>query len=487
MKAALIVSLLAVAAAASETTRWNLPSKEGVSVLSDNNFNDVITKHSLVFVMFTSPDCPHCKAAQPELIKLAGKFDAEAKDVVIAELDIRESPAVTQKYAVTAYPTFKLFYHGTPIDYSLGRSEKQLSAWLNQRLKVRTPEITDLETYRKFSDAKLSAVLYLSKKNKKVLNSFGALAATRVKIPFAYTYLDDVQTDLGVTGDFALGVFRKFDDGRKVLSTNDLTYEVMLQFIDSVRMPALPELSEEIASDILGNHKTSLILHTSSADTEAFKVVEQLAKSKAHNIVFAWTNLSTPFSKRVGELVGLTEHHKEQVRLVKFGESGFDKFKLESVTESSLAKFIEDFKAGKLSQFRKSDPSKPETHKVGHVWEVTGNDFEQLVLSSPKTVLLTIYSNNCKHCDEALKLMDKLAAQLTVHPEIVLARINWSTNEHPALHIDALPSLKLFKKGHKSEPVEFHGVRSFYAITSFLHREIGASFKKDLLIDDESL
>jgi protein disulfide-isomerase A1 len=487
MKTALVLSLLAVFSTAAEQTRWNLPSREGVSVLSDNNFNDVITKHPYVFVMFTSPNCPHCNSAHPEMAKLAKNFDSQDKEAVVAEVDVVDSPAIANKYDVSAFPSYKLFFHGIPIDYKMGRSEKHLAAWLIHRIKERANEITKLEAYQKVSDFKVAAVLYLSKKNKKVLNNFQALAATHVRVPFFYTYLDEVQTDLGVTGDFALGVFRKFDDGRKVLSTNDLSYDTMFQFLENVRMPALPELSEDTGADIFGQKKTTVILFTDSEETDAFKEVQKLAKTKKHSLLFTWTNLKSTFAKKIAELMGVTDDHKDQLRLLNFGENDLEKFKLEQITEESLKKFISDFEAGKLPRYQKSSDAKTDSHRAGRIWEVTGDDFEKLVLSSPKNVLLNVYSHNCKHCEETHKVLEKLATHLKDHPDVVVAQFNGFTNEHPALNIHAYPTIKLFKKGRKSEPVDFRGTRNLRNLTEFLKRELGSQWKNDLVIDDESL
>lgn len=486
MNLPLILSLLAVTAAAAET-RWNLPSQDGVSVLSDDNFAAVVARHPYVFVMFSSPECPHCKKALPELVKLAKKYDDEKKDGVIAILDVHANAATAAKYGVTGFPSFRLFFHGIPIEYKHDRTEKHFAAWLNNRLKDRAEEITTLEAYKKVEGMKLAGLMYLGKKNKRVLTNFQALAAHYVRVPFYYTYLDKVQEDLGVTGDVAMAVYRTFDDGRKVLSAADLTYDVMHQFFENLRLPAVPELDTENAADIFGPQKAAAVLFTDSDTTEAFQAVQKAAKSKKWDLTFAWTNGTSPFGKKVAELLGVTEHHKNELRLMKFGEKELSKYKLATVTEDSLNRFMQDYKDGKLSKYQKSAAPKTDSHAPGKVWEVTGHDFEQLVLSSPQTVLLNIYSHDCKHCEETHQVLEKLAAQLKDHPEIVIAQFNGYANEHPALTVHGYPTIKLFRKGRKSEPVDFRGNRTLRNLGDFLKREMGSEWKAVVQVDDESL
>ena len=483
----MFVTLLLVASALAATeTRWNLPSDEGISVLSDSSFQDFVATHKYVMVMFTSPECPHCKKAHPEYVKVAKKFDDEKLDAVIAELDVVANPQTAAKFGVSAYPTFKYFFHGIPIDYHHDRSEKHMSAWLTHKMKDRAVEITKMSVFKKLSEQKVSVVLYLAKKNKKLLTQFQALAASFHRIHFGYTYLDEVQADLKLESDSAMIVFRSFDDGRKILSNDELTYDSMHRFLDAVRMPVVPDLTQENAGDVFGKNKGCVLLFGDSEETPEFKAFNKVAHSKKYDMRFAKASIKEGFGKKIAELMGVSEEHLNQVRILKFGEGQAEKYRLESVTEESLIKFMDDFKAGKLSTYLKSEHPHGQ-QKKGQVWHVTSQDFEKLVLTSPDNVLLMVYSHDCVHCHELSPILDKLATRLASIPDLIIAKFNGYKNEHPSINVHAYPTLRLFKQGKKFETVDFRGTKKFKEITDFLKRELGPQFHVPLNLDDDSL
>lgn len=76
-----------------------------LKILNDTNFDDHI-KNGLKLVMFGSDLCHYCTKEQPILEDLANH------DINIGKIDAYKTPELTQKYGVTAFPTFILFKFG---------------------------------------------------------------------------------------------------------------------------------------------------------------------------------------------------------------------------------------------------------------------------------------------------------------------------------------------------------------------------------------
>jgi len=71
----------------------------------------------LVIVDFWATWCGPCRAIGPLLEKLAKEHGAE---VIVAKVNVDESPALAQQFDITAIPTLLFFKEGTIIDTMRG-------------------------------------------------------------------------------------------------------------------------------------------------------------------------------------------------------------------------------------------------------------------------------------------------------------------------------------------------------------------------------
>ena len=91
-----------------------------VAHLDESNF-DAKTSQGISLVDFWAPWCGPCKAVAPILDELANDYKDK---IVIAKLNVDESPQNASKYGVSAIPTMLIFKKGEPVHSMVGYKPK---------------------------------------------------------------------------------------------------------------------------------------------------------------------------------------------------------------------------------------------------------------------------------------------------------------------------------------------------------------------------
>lgn len=484
-----LVLILALASCVlNEQTKWGVESADGVSVLTDENFAKFVKDHTFVMVKFFAPWCGHCKNMAPGYASLAKKLNADEKnEVVIAELDATVHKLMAKKYEVTGYPSMVFFYHGLPIQYKEEREEAKIEKWLSKVILKKSEEIKTVEKLKEIENAKLAALLYLPNIDTDAVARFTAVSLPFDNVKFYYTYMDEAQTLFELEPQNSMIIFRNFDEGKKVLSnSDDLSYKTMQQFYESVRLPTVIDFSQETAQDIFGKKQTTVFFFTEQEDNEDFDIFYKIAQSRKYEYVFCKSSMKTGINKKLSEYIGVNEKHEGQVRLIKFEGTDIAKFQLKQVTEDSLTTFLNDFRDNKLTKYLKSE--EPLENDTNDVKTVVGDNFEKMVLDNDNYVLLEAYAPWCGHCKNLEPIYAELAKKLKHNNKLVVAKYDGSANEHPSLEIKGFPTIKFFKRGSKSKPVDFEGERDLAGFLKFLEQQMGDDWvaaSEDMI--DESL
>ncbi|MDO5423256.1 MAG: thioredoxin family protein [Eubacteriales bacterium] len=79
-----------------------------LKITQENFETDVLNSEKPVVLDFFATWCGPCRALHPLLVKM----ENEHPDYVFAQLDIDESPDLTQTYRIMSVPTVKLFQGG---------------------------------------------------------------------------------------------------------------------------------------------------------------------------------------------------------------------------------------------------------------------------------------------------------------------------------------------------------------------------------------
>jgi thioredoxin 1 len=101
--------------------------------VDDKTFEEkVINEKTPVLVDFWAPWCGPCRAIAPILDELAEEYKGK---MIIARLNVDESPQNASKYGVSAIPTMLLFKEGKPVSQLVGfRPKPELKKALDENI-----------------------------------------------------------------------------------------------------------------------------------------------------------------------------------------------------------------------------------------------------------------------------------------------------------------------------------------------------------------
>jgi len=471
-------SLVCLLAVASLGLGAEVTKDEGVSVLTVENFDEVIEGNEFVLVEFYAPWCGHCKALAPEYAKAAGILAEKESKIVLAKLDATEEGAVAEKFEVRGYPTLKFFRNGKATEYGGGRTADTIVSWLEKKTGPPALALASVEEATAFVAGKDVAVIgVFADQTTDAAKAYLAAAASIDDIPFAITSSAEVAAEHKIEGEAVL-LLKTFDDGRAVLA-EDITEAAVAAFIAGESLPLVVDFNQETAQKIFsGDIKSHLLAFLSAkadshADDVAMLQTQSLAKENMGKMLFVTINTDEDDHKRILEFFGITESELPTFRAIQLGED-MAKFKPDDdkIEAENIKAFVAKFLAGELKQHLMSDEI-PEDWDATGVKVLVGKNFHEVAMNAEKNVLVEFYAPWCGHCKQLTPIWDKLGEKYADHASIVIAKMDSTTNELEEIKVQGFPTIKLIKAGDNSI-VDFDGERTEAGFVKFLDAQVGA-------------
>jgi len=459
-----LAALLLIAAVNCE-----IKEEKDVLVITTDNWDEAVTADGNVLVEFYAPWCGHCQSLEPEYAKAAGKLKELKSDIKLAKVDATIETKLAEKYGVQGFPTIKFFKKGNAVDYQGGRTSEEIITWLNKKTGPPAKVLEKAEEIKAFVEPKDVAVVgFFTDKESELAKAFISTAEALDDIEFAIS-TPEASGEYEVKED-AIVVLKKFDNLRAEYTGKAEVAEIT-KFIRSESLALVTEFTDEAAPKIFGGDIKSHLLLFISKKSEGFAATyekfSESAKTFKGDVLFVYINTDVEDNARVLEFFGLKPADCPTLRLIKL-EGDMTKYVPESnsLETADISAFVQSFMDGKLSPHLMTEEV-PEDWDKNPVKILVGKNFEQVALNPEKNVLVEFYAPWCGHCKQLAPIWDKVGEKFKDHADIVIAKMDSTTNEVEQVKISSFPTLKYFKKGD-NQVVDYKGGRSFDDIVKFL-------------------
>jgi protein disulfide-isomerase A1 len=461
MKCLLLLSLFVFA-------YCEVKEEKDVLVATTDNWEEVVNAETTVLVEFYAPWCGHCKSLEPEYAKAAGTLKEEKSDVKLAKVDATIETKLAEKFGVQGFPTIKFFKKGNAMEYGGGRTANEIVAWLKKKTGPPATALETADAVKEFADKRDVAVVgFFADKESELAKAFIKAADSIDDTEFGISTPAN-SGDLAVTED-KIVLIKKFDDLR-VDYSGAADADAITKFVKAESVALVTEFSDEAAPKIFGGDIKSHLLLFISKKAENFKsVIEtftEAAKTFKGKVLFIYINTDIEDNGRILEFFGLKAEDAPTLRLIKL-EGDMTKYVPESndLAVETITAFVQKFLDGKLKPFLMSAEI-PEDWDKNPVKILVGKNFKEVAMSTEKNVLVEFYAPWCGHCKQLAPIWDKLGEKFLDNPDIVVAKMDSTTNEVEEVKVQSFPTIKYFPKD--GSIVDYNGGRTLDDFVKFL-------------------
>jgi len=469
----------------------DITKEDGVLVLKNENFDEIVKEAELILVEFYAPWCGHCKHLAPEYVKAAAELSKLDPPVPLAKVDATVETELASRFSVRSYPTLKIFRHGAPSDYNGPREAKGIIAYMERQIGPSYKVIkTSDELKRAIEENDMrrepTVVGFFPEQSDSGYEHFVKAADYfRDQSRFLQVNEKSIASEYGYDTPYGtVVIFKRFDDVDPEISFKDFhSGSSLISWVNENSLPLvgvfnrdtearykklrLPLVKVYIDVDFLGVNRKRTIYY-----------INRVRKTAAENLSLR-EKVSFVAIDRKEYASDMARFGFEEKGLVSVGIDDLvkgQKFRMtEEFSAESLLTFVNDFVDHKLKPYIKSQPI-PEKNDLP-VKVVVGETFRDIVLDPKKDVLLEMYAPWCGHCKKLEPVYNQLAETLKDTENLVIAKMDAVANDspHPKYQARGFPTILFAPAGNKENPIPYSGERNEKAFIDFLKQKAVAS------------
>jgi len=324
-------------------------------------------------------------------------------------------------------------------------------------------------------------VVFAFFKNEDDKKEYISFAQTFDDIPFglltdASLVPDQYKADVKGHDNFIL-VRKTFDEG-KATHTGPFDKQSVQKFIISAKQPLVNNFNPgtKIFESPIELH--FFLFLPKQDDSIIDGALREVAIQFRDRVLFTWIDVSNPATARVCEYFGITEENSPEVRF--YNKETLKKWipSIDTLDSKIWTQFVDDVLSGKQKPHYKSE--EPVEYSGKGVRVIVGKEHDQLVNDPTKNYFVEYYAPWCGHCQKLEPIWEELATAYDSNDDIVIAKMESTSNEAESVEIRGFPMLHFYPAGPNKKKVAFEGNRELEDLKKFVDSQLHQHTKDEL-------
>jgi len=433
----------------------------------------------------------------PEYATAAQELAKDEPPVKIAKVDATVETELGQRFGVRGYPTLKIFRNGKESEYDWPRDAPGIIKYIRSKTAPASRLIENSEAEKKFREGGSenphnewrSTVIFYGPSSSPIFPLYTALSnAFREDAKFGHVHDESVLKSLGHSADSShvtIHLPPRYDSKLEKLS-NSLSHKNSEAADDSIKQKLMNFFFKHVLplGGEFSNDNNKLYKERGLPIVKVYSTLDWQRDPKGANYQLnRLRKIAKDFADKLSFVV--TSKKNSAAELKDLDIPNIDvpfiihdlktdlKYRHDTpeFNPEAVKSFIEDFLAGKVESYMKSEKV-PETND-DPVKVVVGRTFNDIVMDPTKDVLIEAYAPWCGHCKSLEPKYKELAEKMSKYSDsLVIAKIDATANSlPPAFAAKGYPTIFFAKANNKENPMKYEGAREVEDFVNFIKKE----------------